>query len=271
MDYFKEQLKAVPTGESARDIPDFSVAEAEQEKNTETENEIPVFFTENENKISKYYAESSVLNGDEELSNSFRYLSSIYESYADINNQATIREYGVSEGVAAVKDVFSPDVIQSWENYSTEQRAEKLEEFGRKISNALDIDEVSTEFDVFEDGVLGYNKGDGAIHLRPEFAENPNLLIHAIDTIAHEIRHQFQSEAIKNPQKYGIDAGTLKEWKMAQAYYDSADGYNPLSYQYNPLENDSQEYGRSIVRSFCRDFAEIAYGPLYTDQILNLA
>ena len=271
MNYFKEQLKAVPTGESASDIPDFSSDGIAQEKYASTENEIPVFFAENEKTINKYYAETSVFQGDEGLEQTFRYLNSIYESNVDINNQAAIREYGVSEGVAAVKEVFTPDVIRSWEDYSSTQRAELLDEFGKKVSNALNIDEISTEFDVYESGVLGYNNGDGSIHLRPEFAQNPNLLIHAIDTIAHEIRHQFQSEAMKNPEKYGIDEGTLKEWRMAQMYYDSADGYNPLSYQYNPLENDSQEYGRSIVRSFCRDFAELAYGSIYDNHMQSFA
>jgi hypothetical protein len=270
MDYFKEQLMTVPTGESGT-IPDFSAGRIEQEKDIIAENEIPVFFAENENHVSKYYAEPSVLQYDEGLEKTFQYLSSIYETNADITNQANIREYGVSEGVAAVKEVFTPDVIRSWEDYSNEQRAELLDKFGKKISNALNIDEISTEFDVYEPRVLGYNNGDGSIHLRPEFTENPNLLIHAIDTIAHEIRHQFQSEAMENPEKYGIDEGTLKEWRMAQVYYDSADGYNPLSYQYNPLENDSQEYGRSIVRSFCRDFAELAYGAIYDDQMSRFA
>lgn len=271
MEYFKEQLSTVPTVESASDIPDFSSGETEQGKYIVAENEVPVFYAENENQISKYNAESSVLQSSENLDQTFRYLNSIYDSSVDINNQATIREYGVSEGVAAVKEVFTPDVIRSWEDYSSAQRAELLDEFGKKVSNALNIDEISTEFDVYESGVLGYNNGDGSIHLRPEFAQNPNLLIHAIDTIAHEIRHQFQSEAMKNPEKYGIDEGTLKEWRMAQVYYDSADGYNPLSYQYNPLENDSQEYGRSIVRSFCRDFAELAYGAIYDDQVSRFA
>ena len=192
-------------------------------------------------------------------------------SDADIVNQANIREYGVSEGVSAVKEVFTPDVIRSWNNYSSEQRAEILDEFGKKISNALNIEEVSTKFDVSEKGVLGYNNGDGTIHLRPEFVENPDLLVHAIDTIAHEVRHQFQSEAMADPEKFGIDSGTLKEWKMAGNYYDSADMFNPLSYEYNPLENDSQEYGRSIVRSFCREFADIAYGDLYNDPVANFA
>ena len=192
-------------------------------------------------------------------------------SDADIANQANIREYGVSDGVAAVKEVFTPDVIRSWENYSNDQRAEILDEFGKKISNALSIEEVSIKFDVSEKGVLGYNKGDGTIHLRPEFVENPDLLVRAIDTIAHEVRHQFQSEAMADPEKFGIDSGTLKEWKMADNYYDSADMFNPLSYEYNPLENDSQEYGRSIVRSFCREFADLAYGDLYNEPVANFA
>jgi len=47
MNYFKEQLKAVPTGESASDIPDFSSDGIEQENDAGTENEIPAFFAEN--------------------------------------------------------------------------------------------------------------------------------------------------------------------------------------------------------------------------------
>ena len=192
-------------------------------------------------------------------------------SDADIVNQANIQEYGVSEGVVAVKEIFPSDVIQSWDNYSSEQRADILDKFGKKISNALNIEEVSIKFDVSEKGVLGYTSGDGTIHLRQDFVENPNLLIHAIDTIAHEVRHQFQCEAMNNPEKFDIDKGTLNEWIIAGDYYNSTDSYNPLAYQYNPLENDSQDYGRSIVRAFCRDYQELAYGQLINDSILNFA
>ena len=67
MNYFKEQLKAVPTGESASDIPDFSSDGIEQEKDASTENEIPAFFAENKIPVEN--------NTNESITVSFRGIS----------------------------------------------------------------------------------------------------------------------------------------------------------------------------------------------------
>lgn len=186
----------------------------------------------------------------------------VSEGLCDIPMNIQIREYGVDETIKDVKNIFSPEVLSEWYQYSPDQRYEKYAEVANATSKALGIDYVEVVFEHLEEGCLGLNCGDGKIHLSDEFLKNPGTFILAIDTIVHETRHQYQSEAIRDPEKFGIDEKTWREWVIAQETYttESLSLWDPVGYNYNALENDSNDFAKSIVREISADYCELLHG-----------
>ena len=179
----------------------------------------------------------------------------------DIPSDIKIREYGVDETIKGVKEIFSPEVLSEWYQLSPAQRAEKYTEVAHATSRALGINNVEVVFEHLED-CLGENRGDGKIHLNDAFLQNPCTFILAIDTIVHETRHQYQSEAIRDPEKFKIDEKTWREWVIAKETYttEALSLWDPVGYNYNALENDSNDFAKSIAREVSSDYCELLHG-----------
>ena len=164
------------------------------------------------------------------------------------------REFGLKETVEAAKEIFTPQVISEWNNMTIEQRSAKYQEYQHAVAEALDIEPGEV---VFKDipGAYGYNNGDGNVYLNRMLLEDPQWIIKCIDTIAHETRHQFQHEAVLDPERYGISPEVAKEWAWAIENYtqDDLSQYDPWGYHYNPIEIDSRYFGESVVRELTKD------------------
>ena len=186
-----------------------------------------------------------------------------------------IREYGVEETIFGVREVFSQEVLRDWGELSMEERAEKFRDVAKVASKALGIDEVEVVFEPIRGGegeiIFGYNQGDGKIHIHTMFLENPQLFVNGIDTVVHETRHQFQMDALRNPEKFGLDEKTWREWTIAKATYphDGIAQYDPVGYTYNPLENDSVGFGRSVAREIVSDYNEMLHGNNLDHELAN--
>ncbi len=171
----------------------------------------------------------------------------------------TAREYGLQECAESAKEIFTRDVISNWGVKDVETRNEITQQYAKAIADGLDIDLKGIVWEQFsvEDGsyTFGYNAGDGYIHLNADFLTNPGMIMYLIDTVAHEARHQFQSDVIANPEKFGIDEATVNEWKTGNLGYtkEAPSAYDPWGYFYNPLEIDSRYFGQTIVRELTKD------------------
>lgn len=169
------------------------------------------------------------------------------------------RDYGVEACTDCAKDCFTPEVINEWPTMTLEERNEVIQSYAAGIGKGLDINFEGVIWEEFpiEDGAytFGYNQGDGFLHLNVDMLCDPSYLMQVISTVAHEARHQFQVEAIENPEKYNIDDATLKEWEVAQAIYtlDQPSAYDPWGYTFNPLEIDSRYFGETVVRELTKD------------------
>ena len=170
------------------------------------------------------------------------------------------REYGVKECAEVAKECFTVEVIREWGSMSLEERDRIIQEYAQGIGTAMDINFkgiVWEEFPIGDDGsyTYGYNSGDGYVHLNVDILCDPAQLMQVIDTVAHEARHQMQSEAIENPSKFPIDEATIREWTVAKANYtlEMPTAYDPWGYTYNPMELDSKFFGESMVRELTKD------------------
>lgn len=159
------------------------------------------------------------------------------------------REFGIEKCVEAAKENFNPGVISEWMNLSDEQRAEICYAYADEVAKAFKLEQYNgVIFEQLEPGTLGYNSGDGYIHLTTDLLNPLNSPFNLIDTITHELRHQYQSECVNGA--HDVPDEVRNEWAVATEIYttDNAWCYDPWGYMYNPLEIDSRYAGETVVR-----------------------
>lgn len=169
-------------------------------------------------------------------------------------------EVRLNECCDIARSTFTAEMIGEWYNMSSAERAEVINDYGRRISEAMGIHFKGVLFDVADARVNGYNNGDGYVHLAVGLVSDPGCLLQVVDTVSHELRHQFQSEACMNPEKFGIDEVTAAEWRRAAEIYTTNDisYYDPIAYKYNPLETDARNFGNRVSQSIVRDWYKAA-------------
>ena len=169
------------------------------------------------------------------------------------------REYGVNECADVAKSCFTSDIIQAWGKMNLDARNKVIQEYANGIGKAMDINFKGIVWEQFpiENGMYtyGYNAGDGYVHLNVDMLADPGQLMHIVDTVAHEARHQLQNEAIDNPSKFPIDEATIKEWTIGRESYtlNMPSAYDPWGYTYNPMETDARFFGESMVRELTKE------------------
>ena len=186
------------------------------------------------------------------------------KEYGDSNRDTSeeiveAREYGVKECADVDKACFTPEVIKAWGLMNMDARDRVIQEYANGIGEAMGINFKGIVWERFpiENGyyTYGYNAGDGYVHLNVDMLADPGQLMHVVDTVAHEARHQLQIEAIENPSKFPIDEATIKEWTVGRDIYtlDEPSAYDPWGYTYNPMETDARYFGESMVRELTKD------------------
>ncbi len=164
------------------------------------------------------------------------------------------RDFGLDKCSEAAKEIFNPGVIENWANFSLEQRKEIAGAYAAEVANAFELHNFTGVF--FEDldpGVMGYNNGDGSIHLSNTLIAPWTSPLEIMNTITHELRHQYQFEAVQGYHNVADDV--RKEWATAQEIYsyDQPYCYDPWGYTYNPLEIDARYAGETVVRNVTHD------------------
>lgn len=110
-----------------------------------------------------------------------------------------VRDYGISKCIESAKQIFTPEILIKWPVLSSEERTEIAQSYGRTVAENFDLKDfkaiVIKDLDL---GVLGENCGDGYIYLDSSLINNPLISpLQVVDTITHEMRHQFQSECVE--------------------------------------------------------------------------
>lgn len=166
----------------------------------------------------------------------------------------TRRDFGLNECSHAAKKIFTPEVIKNWSTFTVEERMEITKKYGEEVAKSFEL--VEYKGVVFEnmEGKNGYNQGDGIAHISNRLVNTQVSPLQIVDTLTHELRHQYQIECIRG--FHPISDETKKEWAIALKTYTSSMPWaeNPWGYKYNPLEIDSRYAGESVVRNLTKDY-----------------
>ena len=167
-----------------------------------------------------------------------------------------IRDYGISKCIESAKRIFTPEILVQWPDFSQEHRIELVQLYGQAVADNFDLKDFKEI--IIKDlgyGVNGENCGDGYIYLSRSLVCDPMASpLQVVDTITHEMRHQFQSECIEG--KHNVPAATCAEWKIGQDEYTDLPpfAFDPWGYKYNPLELDARYAGETVVREFTKEY-----------------
>ena len=206
----------------------------------------------------------SIENLTQELSSETTNLERISKSVAPLDdkqlNEAidcygrNLREFGIKECTEAAKETFTPEVINNWSEMTPEQRAEIAQQYGDKVAESFQL--INYKGVVFEpmEGRNGYNNGDGHAYLSTSLINEQRSPLQIVDTITHELRHQYQSECIAG--HHFVPDETRLEWIQGALTYTNKMPWaeDPWGYKYNPLETDARYAGESVVREMTKDY-----------------
>ena len=160
------------------------------------------------------------------------------------------REFGLEKCSEAALEIFNPGVIAEWGNMSLEERKDIACMYADKVAEAFELENYKGVYiEAMEPGVLGSNNGDGTIHISELLIGEYTTPFQILDTITHELRHQYQSECVNG--YHDVSDEVRNEWAMATAIYnyDQPTCFDPWGYSYNPLEIDSNYAGNTVVRN----------------------
>lgn len=160
------------------------------------------------------------------------------------------REFGLEKCSEAALEIFNPGVISEWGNMTDLERKGIALMYADRVAEAFELANYTGVYiEQLEPGVLGYNNGDGSIHLSDKLISSYTTPFQIMDTITHELRHQYQSECIRG--YHDVSDEVRNEWAVATAIYnyDQPTCYDPWGYSYNPLEIDSNYAGNTVVRN----------------------
>jgi len=168
-----------------------------------------------------------------------------------------VDEARINETSEVLADVFTADVIANWSEMSIEERTAKINEYYIKAGEKLGIDTKGVIVEPMPSQTpgsinLGYNSGDGYIHINQDVMANPDMLGQVIDTATHEMRHQFQSDVIENPERFpDIPKEVLDTWRyeLDPNNYINPD-YDPQGYYKQEVECDARDFSADVMTSY---------------------
>ena len=111
---------------------------------------------------------------------------------------------------------------KTWRNASVEERKKILQEYMDRIYGILGLPRVSVEWSdtQAENGYVTmgyYSPNDNSVHINEwvmrEGDANHFNSYDLLPTIAHEMRHYYQREAIRHPEKYVVTEETIQSWQ----------------------------------------------------------
>lgn len=166
-----------------------------------------------------------------------------------------LREFGIQECKDAAKEIFTPEVLENWGKLSIEQRQQLASKYADGVAESFQLtDYRGVQFEEMEPNLNGYNQGDGIAHLSNRLIDSQESPLQIVDTLTHELRHQYQMESIQG--KHYVPEETRREWAAGAENYTSDTPWadDPWGYKYNPLELDARYAGESVVRELTKDY-----------------
>lgn len=167
-----------------------------------------------------------------------------------------VDEARMEKAAEIMAEVFNKDVIANWREMSMDERAEKFNEYQKKVGAEWGIRAngvVFTHIDN-EPGYItnGYNRGDGYVYINMKHLENPEALTQLLVTTTHEMRHQFQTDVISTRFGYkDIPKEVKKAWQYEFTHYISGSKGGFEAYANQGIEVDARKCGEEVFKRYC--------------------
>ena len=87
-----------------------------------------------------------------------------------------------------------------------------------------------------------YYPGSNQVHINQYILENKSGKdsYHLMTTITHEMRHAYQHEAVKHPDRYKVTKETADAWKESIRTYDQEEAKGYEAYRQILIERDAR-------------------------------
>lgn len=165
------------------------------------------------------------------------------------------RNFGLDKCTEAAKEIFNPGVIMSWANLSEEKRRLVAGTYAKEVAEAFELVLYNgVEYEDMDEDVWGCNRnGNGVLYLANALMESDITPFLVLDTITHELRHQYQHETVMG--YHSVSEDVINEWRIAfQTYTHEAPSCgNPWGYHYSAIEIDARYAGETVVRNVTHD------------------
>lgn len=152
---------------------------------------------------------------------------------------------------------------ENWKKASVSERKAILQDYITHISTIMGLPSVAIrwEYSQAEDGyaTMGYySSGNNSVTINEwvlsEGDENGFSSYGLVSTVVHEMRHYYQQEVVRNPDKYVVSAETIQEWENSFNNYKSTEEF--MEEYGMSRKNAHKAYQDQAIESDARWFAK---------------
>ena len=136
-----------------------------------------------------------------------------------------------------------------WNKATLEERKEMINNFVRELNLIYGTNitkNVNFYYEEPEDGMISrgyYTDSKRRVSINTYCIEN-NSYERVMTTVIHEMRHAYQHEAVRHPERYTVSEETVRGWeKNFRNYVDPDDNYD--AYKSQPVEADANGFSQS--------------------------
>lgn len=160
-------------------------------------------------------------------------------------------------------EIFTDEVISNWENLSVEERTAYLNEYYAQAGQAFGIDTkgvyVADLYEMYGYCTQGVNCSDGYLGIDIRLVADSSQLGELLNTTTHEMRHQLQTDALRNPDAFpDIPQETLEQWEYEFTNYVDP-SYDFEGYQSQAIETDARAFAEEVVDGYLSEAGNDTY------------
>ena len=152
----------------------------------------------------------------------------------------------------SVTEIFQQGNVinkQQWQKASLSERTAMLEGLVGELNEVFGTDvRFTTFYEKPEDGMVTngyYNDNSRRISIN-EYSMQDQRYEDVMTTVVHEMRHAYQHQVIRQPERYEVTPDNVQAWKDNFDHYNAAeDGYS--TYRNQPVEADARAFSENRV------------------------
>ena len=182
------------------------------------------------------------------------------DSAADIFDRAKSDKELKQNVLSWLKESY-PDLEKQWKRdegkndwLSLEERKQFVREFVSGLAETMGVTIDHVEFDKMPDNCYGSCElNRPLLHINEKFLKSPSdpsfALDNLLNTSVHELRHQYQKEAVSDPARSCASPAQIEAWRknfLPGNYIPAKEDY--LGYRMQPVEKDAFDFADEIVR-----------------------